>query len=105
MHRPVQPAIVRARLQKQLLQARFIQAQRFDVDGCDLGFHRPLLRTHAIAADATKSTIGIVGLPPMTNRCVKMAPTIVAARASAPKRASDGTNSSTAPSTSIEPVT
>src|SRR6266545_2065142 len=62
------------------------------------------LLTHAIVDVAASNVMGTTGLPPMMNRCVRTAPTIVAASASAPNIASDGTSSITAEMISSDPV-
>jgi hypothetical protein len=47
--------------------------------------------TAIVAVDASNA-IGTAGLPPIMNKCVRIAPTIVATNGSAPKNASEGTN-------------
>src|SRR5882762_3864512 len=66
--------------------------------------NQSFLLVHAIhALDASRIT-GTAGLPPITNRCVKIAPIIVAASASAPNTANEGTSIRTAETSSRPPV-
>jgi hypothetical protein len=63
-------------------------------------FHLTFLLTDAIVAVDASNAMGTAGLPPMMNKCVRIAPTIVATNGSAPKNASEGTRSNTAEITS-----